>query len=154
MAKATAGKVMLGGIELNVKPFFKGAREVPPSSASDLAAPAAAGATSKPAAAEPTARVPATHSQRLVGRVAVVTGGAGALGKAIAQRLAKEGARVALADLDETGVKSVADALTNTGAEAFGMRVDVAVENSVSAWLDAVVKRWGRLDGAIQRVCF
>lgn len=151
--KATSGKVMLGEHELNVKPFYKGANKAAngpasPASSNHAAKPAPAPAKPAPAAAEPTARVPSTHTQRLVGRVAIVTGAAGALGKAIAQRLAKEGARVGLADLDEGGVKAVADAIVAAGGEAVGTRVDVSVESSISGWIDSVVQRWGRLDGA------
>ena len=143
---------MLGEHELNVKPFYKGANKAAngpasPAPSNHVAKPAAP-AKPAPAAAEPTARVPSTHTQRLVGRVAIVTGAAGALGKAIAHRLAKEGARVGLADLDEGGVKAVADAIVAAGGEAVGTRVDVSVESSISGWTDSVVQRWGRLDGA------
>jgi meso-butanediol dehydrogenase / (S,S)-butanediol dehydrogenase / diacetyl reductase len=63
---------------------------------------------------------------RLQGKVAIVTGGAQGIGEAIASRLAQEGAKVAIADLNGAKAKSVADELNRSGANAIGISVDVA----------------------------
>jgi 3-oxoacyl-[acyl-carrier protein] reductase len=81
---------------------------------------------------------------RFAGKTAVVTGGASGIGKAIAARLAKEGARVALFDLNQRGMDDVARELSAFGIEAY--RVDVAEEAAVAEAMEAVVKKHGRLD--------
>jgi len=71
-----------------------------------------------------------THSGRLAGRVALITGGGGEIGAAIAQRFAQEGAKVAVADLDLGKAQAVARAISESGGEARGFKVDVADEAS------------------------
>jgi NAD(P)-dependent dehydrogenase (short-subunit alcohol dehydrogenase family) len=79
----------------------------------------------------------------LAGKVAVVTGGAGGLGSASARRLAAEGCRVVVVDLDGDGASKVAASLPG---EAIGVRADVAVESEVDGYLDAAVGAFGRVD--------
>jgi NAD(P)-dependent dehydrogenase (short-subunit alcohol dehydrogenase family) len=67
---------------------------------------------------------------RLTGKIAFVTGGGGALGSAIARRFISEGARVAIADIDETAAQRVALEL---GDAAIGVSIDVADEVSVAS---------------------
>jgi 3-oxoacyl-[acyl-carrier protein] reductase len=81
---------------------------------------------------------------RFAGKTAVVTGGASGIGKAIAERLAKEGAHVALFDLDQRGMDDVARELSAFGIEAH--RVDVAEEAPVAEAMEALVAKHGRLD--------
>jgi 3-oxoacyl-[acyl-carrier protein] reductase len=88
---------------------------------------------------------PEHTTRRLDGRVAVVTGGARNIGRAIAERLAAEGARVALADIEES-VEATAAAISATGAEAAGYRVDVASAAEVDMLFDAVLERFGAVD--------
>ena len=78
---------------------------------------------------------------RLAGKVAVVTGGAGGIGGATARRLAREGARVVVIDVDGERGEQVA-------AEVAGMAVaaDVAREDDVERYLAAAVERFGRVD--------
>jgi 3-oxoacyl-[acyl-carrier protein] reductase len=82
-------------------------------------------------------------SQRLAGRVALVTGAARGIGRATAAVLAAEGATVALADRDEAGAVDAARAL---GGAAFGLGVDVADAGSVRAAVALVLERAGRID--------
>ncbi|HEX2729303.1 MAG TPA: SDR family NAD(P)-dependent oxidoreductase, partial [Rubrobacteraceae bacterium] len=55
---------------------------------------------------------------RLEGKVAIVTGAASGIGRASAERFAVEGARVVIADLDESGAQEAAEAITGGGGEA------------------------------------
>ena len=84
----------------------------------------------------------------LVGRAALVTGGAGAIGQGIALRLAAAGARVAVADLDRAGAASVArEVAARYGKKAaVAVRMDVTREPSVAAGIAAVLRAFGRLD--------
>lgn len=80
----------------------------------------------------------------LDGKIAFVTGGAGGIGAASARAFAAEGAKVAVADLKnaEGTVKEIVDA----GGEAYAIALDVTDEAAVTAAVDGVVDRWGRLD--------
>lgn len=80
---------------------------------------------------------------RFEGRVAVVTGGAEGLGRAIAARLAGEGARVSLWDRNVDLARATADDL---GESVTAQAVDVADEGSVAAAVSSVVSGAGRLD--------
>jgi NAD(P)-dependent dehydrogenase (short-subunit alcohol dehydrogenase family) len=73
----------------------------------------------------------------------VVTGAARGIGRAIAERLAQEGARVALLDADGDAVRTVAAAL---GDGAHALEADVRDEDAVGAAIDEAVARWGGLD--------
>jgi 2-hydroxycyclohexanecarboxyl-CoA dehydrogenase len=78
---------------------------------------------------------------RLEGRVALVTGGAGGIGGATAARLAAEGARVAVADLDGDGARELAADLGGAGLE-----LDVTSAESVAAAIAATEERLGPID--------
>jgi NAD(P)-dependent dehydrogenase (short-subunit alcohol dehydrogenase family) len=69
---------------------------------------------------------PAEYVKPLEGKVAVVTGGASGIGLAISRRLARDGAKVAIFDLNVEGAKEAAAAIEAAGAEAIGCGVDVA----------------------------
>ncbi len=84
--------------------------------------------------------------QRMVGKVTLITGAASGIGQATAQRLAAEGARVALADLHEPEVKRVAETIQQSGGDALGLKLDVTSETDWQAAVDQVLARWGRLD--------
>lgn len=80
-------------------------------------------------------------SNRLEGRVAIVTGGANGLGEAISRKFAAEGAVVVIADVDQAAMEQVAGEL---GVEA--SQCDVSDRSSVQSLVDGVVERHGKLD--------
>ena len=69
----------------------------------------------------------------LDGRVAVVTGAASGIGKAIAETLAASGARVAIADLNSAAAKEVAEGIDPTGAAVLGFALDVTDRAGIEA---------------------
>lgn len=81
---------------------------------------------------------------RFATKTAVVTGGASGIGKAIVERLAREGAHVAIFDRDQKALDAVAKQLAGFGVEAH--RVDIVDEPGVAGAMDALVGRRGRLD--------
>lgn len=82
----------------------------------------------------------------LAGKVAIVTGGASGIGRAVALALADAGANVALADLNEQAGQATVKALEATGREAFFQATDVSDRHEAKALIEATVRRFGRLD--------
>jgi 3-oxoacyl-[acyl-carrier protein] reductase len=82
----------------------------------------------------------------LTGRVAVVTGGASGVGAGIATVLAREGARVAVADIDADAAEVLAGRLRDEGADVVAQAVDVVDAGAIGTAAESVVNRWGRLD--------
>jgi len=80
---------------------------------------------------------------RVEGKVAIVTGAASGIGRATAERLASEGARVVVADVNGPGAKEVAAAIGDD--RAIGVAVDVSDEDQVRAMVDAAVSTFGGL---------
>ena len=87
----------------------------------------------------------------LDGKVAVVTGGASGIGKAIARVLVREGAQVVVADVQLERAQQVCDEL---GTAATCVRCDVAREDDVAAAVDSAVRRGGRLDCMVNNAGF
>src|SRR5581483_5179505 len=83
---------------------------------------------------------------RLAGKIAVITGGAQGIGRAIALGMAREGAKLVVADLQEGKAEAVAGEARALGAEAIAVAVDVSDEKSVQNLADRSFERFGRVD--------
>src|SRR6516225_6408499 len=83
---------------------------------------------------------------RLDGKIAIVTGSASGIGRQIAFRFAREGAKVAVADLDLGRAQEVASEITLGGGIATAVEMDVADEAQVKAGVDEVATRFGGVD--------
>ncbi len=83
---------------------------------------------------------------RLADKVAIVTGAAVGLGRAVAARFAHEGASVVAADINETDGAALAGELVSKGLKAVFVRTDVSREDQVKALVDATLARYGRID--------
>ncbi|BCS55383.1 SDR family oxidoreductase [Geobacter sp. SVR] len=80
------------------------------------------------------------------GRVAVVTGGGQGIGKGIALRLARDGMRVVIADIDG---EAAAETAAELGPQVMGLTLDVADEAAVTELMDMIGGRFGRLDALV-----
>lgn len=80
---------------------------------------------------------------RLDGKVALITGGASGIGAATAETFVREGAKVFIADLQESAAEAFAASL---GPNAAAIGANVASEADVAAAIQSVIERWGRLD--------
>ncbi|RZJ02085.1 MAG: SDR family NAD(P)-dependent oxidoreductase [Brevundimonas sp.] len=82
----------------------------------------------------------------LTGRVAIVTGGGGGLGRSHALALARHGARVVVNDMSPAGAESVQQEIQETGGEAMAWTCSVTDRDAVEAMVSGVVERWGSID--------
>jgi NAD(P)-dependent dehydrogenase (short-subunit alcohol dehydrogenase family) len=83
---------------------------------------------------------------RLEGKVAVITGGAGGIGRASSKLFAAEGASVLVADVVRDGAEAVAEEIRASGGDAQAFAVDVADSAQVHAMMTRALGRWGSLD--------
>ena len=79
-------------------------------------------------------------------KICIVTGAASGIGKEIAVRFAREGARVAIADLNKGAAQAVADEITRGGGKALAVAMDVTNEDQVNAAVATVVREWDGVD--------
>jgi short-subunit dehydrogenase len=84
--------------------------------------------------------------REIKGKWALVTGAASGIGRAIALRLAHEGANLFLVDINEDGLTAVIEEVRDTGVEAFGRVCDVSDTREVSATVTELLSRWGGVD--------
>jgi len=83
---------------------------------------------------------------RLTGRVAMVTGGAKGIGAAVGRALAREGARVALLDVDAPALDALTRELESQGAQVVGLKCDVTRAAEVAAAVEAIRAPWGPVE--------
>lgn len=84
--------------------------------------------------------------KRLQGKVAVISGTSGGIGAATARRLASEGAKLVLADIDVPGAEATAQSVRDAGGEAIVHYLDLAEEASIAALIGAAIARFGQID--------
>lgn len=89
---------------------------------------------------------------QLANKNAVIYGGAGALGSAIARAFAREGARIFLAGRRRAPLESVADIIVSEGGEAHAATVDALDRHSVNEHMDALVKKFETIDISINAI--
>lgn len=82
----------------------------------------------------------------LNGKIAFVTGARRGMGKSHALMLAKQGARVIVADIDQAECEVVAEEIRKNGGEALALACDVSKKSDVDAAFDAAIKHFGRID--------
>jgi NAD(P)-dependent dehydrogenase (short-subunit alcohol dehydrogenase family) len=80
---------------------------------------------------------------RLDGKIALVTGAANGIGEATARRLAAEGARMVLTDVESERLAEVASSIAATGSEVLHYTLDVRQRDAVKQVLDSVIAAWG-----------
>src|SRR6185369_13261874 len=84
--------------------------------------------------------------QRLVDQVAIVTGGAMGIGGATARRLAEEGARVLVVDVNDEAAQRNVERIQSSGGQAAALIADVGSRESVEAMVERAVAEWGKLN--------
>lgn len=84
--------------------------------------------------------------QRLAGKVVAIAGGASGIGAGVARRVAQEGAKVMIGDLDSPRASELADEINREGGDALAADLDIDDDGSVTAFVRATVDRFGGLD--------
>ena len=82
----------------------------------------------------------------LAGKVALITGSASGIGRATAQLFAREGAKIAVADIDEAGGRETVESIRMASGEAFFVEADVGEMDQVQAMVELVSDHYGRID--------
>lgn len=82
-------------------------------------------------------------------KVIIITGAGRGLGRAYAERLASEGARVAIAEIDAVAGESVARNLCSKGHDAVFIETDISSDAATNALADRILEKWGRIDGLV-----
>ncbi len=82
----------------------------------------------------------------LTNKIALITGGGGGIGGAIARFFAKEGANIALVDINGDAARSVAKEISGQGGTAISLVADVTDKESVQQMLQTTTRQWGKID--------
>ena len=83
---------------------------------------------------------------RLENKVAIITGSGSGMGAASAKIFAKEGAKVVVADLNESAAKNVAEEIQAAGGDAISVKVDVTDNAQLDRMVEACIEKYGRID--------
>ncbi|MCY9140519.1 SDR family NAD(P)-dependent oxidoreductase [Peribacillus frigoritolerans] len=89
---------------------------------------------------------------RVQGKVALVTGGASGIGLSILTLMAKEGAKVVIADFNEAGAKEAAENIKKQGGEAAGVFLDAGQADSIQAAVDFTIEQYGTVAVLVNNV--
>ena len=79
-------------------------------------------------------------------KIAVITGAASGIGKAIAMTYAQQGAKLVITDINLDGVEAVAQEITKKGGQAVAIKTDVAKKSDIDAMIDLAIDKYGKLD--------
>jgi 3alpha(or 20beta)-hydroxysteroid dehydrogenase len=85
-------------------------------------------------------------AQRFEGKVALITGGAGGIGRATAERFASEGARVVLVDIDGSALDDAASMVESAGGEVCTIEADVSQSEDVERYVERAIQQFGAID--------
>jgi NAD(P)-dependent dehydrogenase (short-subunit alcohol dehydrogenase family) len=96
--------------------------------------------------------VPTPDAALLTGKVAVVTGGGGGIGRAISERCAAHGAKVVVAEIDADRALDTVNAISHVGGDAVGHVVDVRDPGQVTQLAEATIEAYGRVDVLVNNV--
>lgn len=91
---------------------------------------------------------------RLTGRVAVVTGGGGGIGRATALRLSAEGARVLVVDIDDAGTRRTVDAIVDAGGDAAAEVADLTASTDRDGVVRSALDHFGRVDVLVNNAAY
>ena len=83
---------------------------------------------------------------RLIDKVAIITGAGSGIGEATADKFAREGAKVAVCDINLGEAKRVAGAISGRGGTALAFHIDVTDKESIARMVEQVMAAWGRID--------
>ena len=83
---------------------------------------------------------------RLKGKVSIITGGGQGIGRATAVKFGKEGAKVAVCDINAAAASETAALVNAAGGEAISFSIDVTDKKSIAVMVEGVMAQWGRID--------
>src|SRR5205809_2919708 len=83
---------------------------------------------------------------RLADKVSIITGAGSGIGHATALKFGREGAKVAVCDINEQAAVEVAREIADAGGEALAFRIDVTDKESIARMVEGVMAKWGRID--------